>query len=241
LTRIANGDHPEVVLEAGDAVIYSSRIIPGNEKEIFAIHNLLAERGVHVLTERDHFVHVSGHPCRDELTRMYQWVRPQIAVPVHGEMRHLLEHAQLARDIQVPQAFVVTNGKMLRLAPGKAEVVDEAPAGRLYRDGNLLVRAGEGPVQARRGLSYAGFVGVTLVLDRRGYFVSDPVLHCEGIPEKVIPALQAAAEDSASRMSQRQLADDAETAETVRRAVRKEASVIWGKRPITRVEVVRVK
>jgi ribonuclease J len=135
----------------------------------------------------------------------------------------------------------VTNGKMLRLAPGDAEVIDEAPSGRLYRDGNLLVRAGEGAVQSRRGLSYAGFVGVTLIIDRRGHFVSDPVLHCEGIPEAVIPALQNAAEESASRLSSSQLGDNAEMAEAVRRAVRKEASIAWGKRPITRVEVVRVR
>lgn len=241
LTRIANGDHPDVTLQAGDAVIYSSRIIPGNEKGIFAVHNKLAERGIHVLTEKDHFVHVSGHPCRDELTQMYQWVRPRIAVPVHGEMRHLLEHAQLARDIQVPEAVVITNGKMLRLAPGAAEVIDEAPFGRLYRDGNLLVRSGEGAVQARRGLSFAGFVGVTVVLDRKGHFVADPVLHCEGVPVSIIGALQEAAEDAASRLTHKQLVDDAETAEAIRRAVRKEASHSWGKRPITKVEVVRLR
>ncbi|MEI9932925.1 MAG: ribonuclease J [Rhizomicrobium sp.] len=158
LPRVANGDHPTISLGAGDAVIFSSRVIPGNEIGIFELHNKLAALGIEVLTEQDHFVHVSGHPCRDELAEMYRWTRPQIAVPVHGELRHMSEHARLARSLQVPQAVVVENGHMLRLAPGRAEIVDEVPSGRIFLDGRVLVEEGAGFSRARRALSYAEFL-----------------------------------------------------------------------------------
>ncbi|MBT5309412.1 MAG: ribonuclease J, partial [Rhodospirillaceae bacterium] len=124
LSRIANGDNPRISLEPDDTVIFSSRIIPGNERSIGMLQNRLVRSGVRVMTERDHFVHVSGHPARDELTRMYQHVRPTIAVPVHGELRHMAEHANLARDCQVGQTLVGENGSMMRLAPGPAGIVD---------------------------------------------------------------------------------------------------------------------
>src|SRR5690606_38846503 len=136
----------------GDTVVFSSRVIPGNETSIFDLQNMLAARGIRIVTEKDHFVHVSGHPCRDELARTYQWVRPEVAVPVHGEARHLAEHAALARELQVPEQIVIRNGLMVRLAPGPAEIVDEAPAGRLYLDGEVLTASDEGAVQERRRL-----------------------------------------------------------------------------------------
>src|SRR5208282_5893896 len=165
LARIASGEHPNVSLGSGDTVIFSSRIIPGNELTIFEIQNKLARLGVEVLTERDHFVHVSGHPARDELAQMYRWVRPRIAVPVHGELRHMTEHARLARSLQVPEAVVIENGQMLRLAPGRAEIVDETPAGRVHLDGKVLVEEGLGHARERRALSFAGVIAVTIVLD----------------------------------------------------------------------------
>ena len=139
LSRIASGDHPYVSLGDGDTVIFSSRIIPGNELAIFELQNQLAARGISVLTERDHFVHVSGHPARDELAAMYSWVKPRIAVPVHGELRHMSEHARFARELQVPQSIVALNGQMVRLAPAGPEIIDETPSGRLHLDGRLLV------------------------------------------------------------------------------------------------------
>src|SRR5205085_3216610 len=135
LTRIAREDHPHIVLETGDVVIFSSRIIPGNEKSINRLQNALVRLGVEIITEEDHFVHVSGHPARDELVRMYQMVRPRIAVPVHGEARHLIAHAELASECQVQQPLVIQNGDMVRLAPSGASVVDEVPVGRLASDG----------------------------------------------------------------------------------------------------------
>ena len=190
--RIASGNHSNVSLGEGDTVIFSSRIIPGNELAIFELQNQLAAKGIAVLTERDHFVHVSGHPARDELAAMYSWVKPSIAVPVHGELRHMSEHARLARELQVPQAVVALNGQMVRLAPGAAEIIDETPSGRLHLDGRVLVHEDEGFARARRSLGYAGFIGVTLVLDRKGRVAADPVLHMEGIPAAVLEPVREA-------------------------------------------------
>ncbi|HRO03235.1 MAG TPA: ribonuclease J, partial [Terricaulis sp.] len=138
LSRIARGDHRHVSLRAGDTVIFSSRVIPGNEMAIHALYNQFIERGVELITADDHFVHVSGHPARDELKQMYAWARPQIAVPVHGERRHILEHVELAKALQVPEAVAPNNGDLIRLAPGAPKVIDEVPAGRLFVDGGVM-------------------------------------------------------------------------------------------------------
>jgi ribonuclease J len=237
LARIAAGDHPHVALGPGDAVIFSSRIIPGNELAIFAVQNGLAALGVEVITERDHFVHVSGHPARDELAQMYRWVRPRVAVPVHGELRHMTEHARLARSLQVPQAIVVQNGHMLRLAPGRAEIVDETPAGRLHLDGKVLVEEGRGHARARSALGYAGFIAVTIPLDRKGRVAGDASLILEGIPDQVHDALRAALDDSLARQGSKGADEDA-LKERVRLAIRRAAMTHWGKKPVTRVEVI---
>ena len=234
LARIAAGEHPYVSLGEGDSVIFSSRIIPGNDLSIFELQNQLAARGVAVLTEQDHFVHVSGHPCRDELAAMYAWVKPRIAIPVHGEFRHMSEHARLARELQVPEAVVLQNGEMLRLAPGKAEVIDEAPAGRLHLDGNVLLHEEEGLARGRRSLAYAGFIGVTLVLDRKGRPAADPVVHMEGVPDVVREPVREAIERALN--GKRKGGGDIK--EQVRIAARRAANDIWGKKPVVRVETV---
>lgn len=234
LARIAAGEHPYVSLGDGDTVIFSSRIIPGNELAIFALQNDLAARGIAVLTERDHFVHVSGHPARDELAQMYAWVKPKIAIPVHGELRHMTEHARLARELQVPNAIVAVNGQMVRLAPGTAEIIDEAPSGRLHLDGDLLVHEDEGFAKSRRALSYAGFIGVTLVLDRKGRVAADPALHMEGIPEAVMESVA----EAVSKALNGKRGDDLK--EQVRIAARRAAKDVWGKKPVVRVETVEI-
>jgi ribonuclease J len=239
LARVASGNHPNVSLGPGDSVIFSSRIIPGNELAISALQNKLAELGVEVLTERDHFVHVSGHPARDELAQMYRWVRPQIAVPVHGELRHMTEHARLARSLQVPQAVVVQNGQMLRLAPGRAEIIDETPSGRVHLDGRVLVDESEGYAKARSALAIAGFVAVTIPLDSKVRVAGEPSLIVEGIPDEVHPSLQEAV-DSCMRKHNPKRDDEDALKETTRRAVRRAAANTWGKKPVTRVAVVWV-
>ena len=236
LSRIASGDHPYVSLGEGDTVIFSSRIIPGNELAIFELQNRLAERGISVLTERDHFVHVSGHPARDELAAMYSWVKPKIAVPVHGELRHMSEHARFARELQVPQAIVAMNGQMVRLAPDGAEIIDETPSGRLHLDGRLLVHEDDGYARLRRSLGFAGFIGVTLVLDRKGRLAAEPVVHLEGIPETVHGPVR----DAVARAANGKRNRDEDLQETVRIAARRAANEIWGKKPIVRVQTVEV-
>jgi ribonuclease J len=239
LARIASAEHPNVSLGPGDTVIFSSRIIPGNELAIFSLQNKLAGLGVEVLTERDHFVHVSGHPAREELAQMYRWVRPKIAIPVHGELRHLTEHARLARSLQVPQAVVVQNGQMVRLAPGLAQIVDETPSGRLHLDGKILVEEGRGHARARNALAQAGFIAVTIPLDAKNRIAGDPSLIVEGIPDIVHDPIREALEECVRRHNSKR-GDEEALKESTRRAVRRAASDAWGKKPVTRVDVIWV-
>ena len=234
LARIAEDNHPFVSLSKGDAVIFSSRVIPGNELAIFELHNKLSALGVEVLTAEEYFVHVSGHPARDELEQMYRWTRPRIAIPVHGEMRHLTEHARLAKSLQVPEALVPANGQLWRLAPGPAELIDEVPSGRVHRDGFVLVAEGEGLAKGRRALGFAGLIAITLVLDGKGRVAAEPAILLEGIPKPVHGAVRDAVE-AAIKAHKR---GDADTlAENVRRAARGAAADAWGKKPVTRVLV----
>src|SRR5271169_6204170 len=168
LARIARDDHPHVTLETGDVVIFSSRIIPGNEKSINRLQNALVRLGVEIVTEEDHFVHVSGHPARDELVRMYQMVRPKIAIPVRGEARHLIAHAHLAEECQVEQPLVIQNGDMVQLTPSGAAIVDEVPVGRLASDGKSLLPLGGAALKDRRRIILNGSAVATLVVDRQG-------------------------------------------------------------------------
>ena len=145
LSRIAEDEHPEVALAKGDRVIFSARAIPGNEKAVDRVINGLVAQGVEVITDRTHLVHVSGHPRRAELLDMIGWVRPKILIPAHGEALHLAEHAELARSAGVPHVLVCRNGDLVRLAPDGAEIIDEVPSGRLYKDGSLLVTPKRAP------------------------------------------------------------------------------------------------
>ena len=183
LSRIAEGTHPHVNLGANDACVFSSRVIPGNDIPIRNLQNKLTERGVRLYTERDHpGIHVSGHPCRDELAEMYAWARPTIAVPTHGERRHLLEHAAFARDLQVPQQVTPRNGDMVRLAPGRAEIIDEVPAGRLYVDGGVVTPENGDALRERRHAAFNGVIAVSVALDGRGKIVSGPQVRALGLP-----------------------------------------------------------
>ncbi|MEP5262206.1 MAG: ribonuclease J [Nitratireductor sp.] len=226
LSRIAEDNHPQIVLDKGDTVVFSSRVIPGNETSIFDLQNLLAERGIRVITEKDHFVHVSGHPCRDELAAMYQWIRPEVSIPVHGEARHLAEHAAFARELQVPEQVVVKNGLMVRIAPGIAEVVDEAPSGRIYLDGEVLTDSDEGAVAERRRLSFAGSVFVSVVLDGKGEVRGDPQVRLMGLPEEDSHGISFedraldAVDDALDRLPMKRRKNDDDVAEFLRRAVR---------------------
>src|SRR5690242_831008 len=183
LARIARDDHAHIVLEEGDVVIFSSRIIPGNEKAISRLHNALLKLRVEVVTAEDHFVHVSGHPCRDELIAMYQMVRPQVAIPVHGEARHLIGHANLARQCQVQQAVVIENGDVVRLDGNGAAIVDEIPTGRIASDGKSLLPIRGAVLQQRRRAGVDGTAVASLVVDRAGSLAAPPQVSLIGLAE----------------------------------------------------------
>lgn len=246
LARMAVGNHPTLELVPGDTVIFSSRIIPGNELNIFELQNQLAGRGIRVITEKDHFVHVSGHPCREELEQMYRWVRPEIAVPVHGELRHLAEHAALARQMQVGESFVLANGDLLKLAPGPSEVLDKVPAGRLHLDGEILLDVGDPSLAERRRLSFSGAVFVVLAVDGQGRAVGDPEIRFVGVPEEdsygasLDDRAYDAVDEALSRASARDRRDPEALAERVRRAVRAALRQDWGKKSHVEVVVTQV-
>ncbi len=246
LSRIARDDHREIELQAGDVVIFSSRIIPGNERPIGRLHNLLAARGVEIVTERDHFVHVSGHPARDELVRMYQWVRPAIAVPVHGEARHMIANAALARDCQVPQAPVITNGDILRLSGGHAQVVGQVHSGRLAVDGTRLAPIDAEMLRQRQRMLWNGSAVVTLVVDEDGALLADPQLAAPGVIDDSEADVELAEDiidlvaDAVASLPLAMRRDDEEMRETARRAARRGFREWRGKRPPTTVHLVRL-
>jgi ribonuclease J len=248
LARVADGTHPHVSLGKGDACLFSSRVIPGNEVPIRNLQNKLADRGVRLFTERDHpGLHVSGHPCRDELKRMYQWARPRIAVPTHGERRHLLEHANLARDMQVPEQVAPRNGDMVRLAPGRAAIVDEVPAGRLYVDGGMVTPEHGEALRERRHAAYNGMLTVAVALDRKGRIASGPQVRAIGLPGDADYALEEAVDDLASeaeaalkKLSAGDREDDERVEQALSRAVKKAAYRIWERRPVVETTVLRV-
>src|SRR5438874_3358801 len=183
LARIAQDEHPDVAFSRGDRVIFSSRAIPGNEKAVMRVINGLVTQGIEVITDRTHLVHVSGHPRIEELKELIGWVRPQILIPVHGEPLHMAEHAALARRCGVRRVLTCRDGELVRLAPGPPEKIDELPAGRLYKDGALLVSAEERTVADRRRLGFGGIVSVALAVSHRGDLVGDPRVMTTGVPE----------------------------------------------------------
>lgn len=248
LSRIADGSHPHVKLGAGDHVIFSSRVIPGNEIPIRNLQNKLADRGVRLHTERDTpGIHVSGHPCREELRQMYQWVRPEIAVPTHGERRHLIEHAAFAKDLQVPQAVSPRNGDMVRLAPGRAEIIDEVPAGRLYVDGGVVTPENGEALRERRHAAFNGMLAVSIVLDGRNKIVSGPQVRGIGLTGDEEYSLDDALDDlcEEAETAYKRLDGDAreidETIESaISRAVKKAAFRIWERKPVVETTVLRI-
>ena len=248
LSRIAEGTHQHVTLGAGDSVIFSSRVIPGNDVPIRNLQNSLADRGVRLYTERDHpGIHVSGHPCRDELAQMYHWARPEIAIPTHGERRHLLEHAAFARDLQVPQTVAPRNGDMVRLAPGRAQIIDEVPAGRIYLDAGMLTPENGDALRERRHAAFNGVLSVALALDRKGQIVSGPQVRALGLPsddetplDEILDDLAEEAEKALGRLSREARDLDESVESVISRAMKKAGHRIWGRRPMVETTVLRI-
>ena len=246
LARIAFDDHPRIELAQGDIVVFSARAIPGNEAEINRIVNALTARGIRVITDRDRLVHVSGHPRRDEMREMYGWLKPRIAIPVHGEAMHLAAHADLARELGVATVVEVEDGVMTRLAPDPVDQVDEIEVNNLYKDGRLIADLEGIGVAARRRLSFAGHVAVSVVIDEKGSVRGDPEIELIGVPrfdgvgrpmEAVAMDAVLATLDSVPRPVRR---DPDALGEAIRRAVRGTIAQAWGKKPICTVFVAVV-
>ncbi len=182
MSRIANDDHPDVDIVPGDTVIFSSRIIPGNEKKLFKIHNQLVRRGINVVSEENAFIHVSGHPGREEMSDMYDWIRPEISVPVHGEHRHLKEHYEFAKSKQVKNPTIIENGDVLRLFPGKPEIIDKVNSGKLLVDGNKLIDEESIFLKERKNISHNGFLDVSLLISKKGVLDRSPIVNLKGLP-----------------------------------------------------------
>jgi ribonuclease J len=245
LAKLARQELRNVQLAPGDTVVFSSRVIPGNEKAIIGIKNLLIEQGVKVIEDSDALIHVSGHPRRNELRKMYEWVRPEILVPVHGEAAHLVAHGSLGAMCGIPQVAQVRDGEMLRLAPGPAKILERVHFGRIFKDGKVIGNDVEVGVRDRRKLSYAGHVAVNVVLDNHYNLAGDPDLVAIGVAEKdpqgrlmeqVMLDAAIGAIESIPRKGRRNL--DL-VAEAVRRAVRASANEAWGKKPIVTVFVTQ--
>ncbi|HZT25131.1 MAG TPA: ribonuclease J [Pseudolabrys sp.] len=245
LARIAEEQHPEIKFTHGDRVIYSARTIPGNEKAVGRVINGLIDQGVEVITDRTHLVHVSGHPRRAELEALISWVRPQILIPVHGEALHLGEHAALARRSGVKHVIQCRNGDLVRLAPD-ARLIDEVPAGRVYKDGALLVEADARTVADRRRLSFAGAVSVALALTEDGRLADDPSYDLIGIPERdrqgafMHDAIYDTILQTFESLPRGKKRDPDTVAEAIRRAVRATLAERWGKKPMCYVHVLTV-
>lgn len=241
IARISEDQHPDISLDRGDLAIFSSRTIPGNEMSVGKVQNALARRGVDLITDNEALVHVTGHPRRDELRDIYTWMRPQIVVPMHGEARHLKENAKLARACGVSETHIMTDGEMLRLWPDPRGIIDEAPVGRLFRDGNLIVPDADGPVKARRKLSFAGIAVVAMTLSRRGDILAEPQVVLDGIPdvdaegEDMHEIVLDAIDGTLRSIPQKRRGDLDMVKEAVFRGVRGAINEAWGKKPVVKV------
>ena len=245
LSRIADGSHQHVSLGPGDTVVFSSRKIPGNERAIQRLQNRLIAGGIDIITDDDRFVHVSGHPSRGDLTRMYGLVRPQVAIPVHGEQMHLIAHAALAKECQVPEAIVPNNGSLIRLYPGPAEIIDQVPSGYLALDGGRLKALNAESIRDRNKLLYNGSVSATVVLNAKGDLLADPTVALRGIDdgEAGVEASEDLIDlviDTVETMSKSARQRDQSIRQQVEQAVRREIRQVYDKRPLVDIHLVRV-
>lgn len=246
LAKLSRDEMRNVALTSGDTVVFSSRTIPGNEKAILEIMNGLIEQGVKIVTDSQALVHVSGHPRRNELLKMYEWIRPQVLVPVHGEAAHLTAQRELALGAGIENVPRVRNGNILRLAPGPAEVIDDAPHGRIFKDGKLIGDQDEMGISDRRKLAYVGHVAINVVLDARYDFQSDPDVVPFGLPEyddegeDMEDTLYDAVLSAIESIPRARRKDLDMLREAVRRAVRAAANNAWGKKPVVTVFVNRL-
>ncbi|MGH6906894.1 MAG: ribonuclease J [Aestuariivirga sp.] len=240
ISRIAEDQHPHVALDPGDLVIFSSKTIPGNEREVSLVHNNLAKLDIDIITSDEALVHTSGHPRQEELRKLYDWLRPRAVIPMHGEPRHLRAQAKFAESCGIAETLIPRDGHIARLSPGPVQNVDEAHAGRLHVDGRLIVPGEDGPARQRRKLSFVGTVFVTMAIDAKLQLASDIQIITDGVPAGLKEEMLEAADQAFGSMPKPRRKEDAQVIETIRTSVRRAADQVWGKKPITKVAVVRV-
>ena len=245
MKRIIKGIHPDVFIEKDDTIIFSSKIIPGNEKKLYSLHNEIVKKEVELITEETDFVHVSGHPNRDDLKDMYNWVKPESIIPVHGEHRHMNEHIKFAKEMQIPHALRIEDGDIVKIFPGKyPAIIDKAPSGRMYLDGNIAVGENSQSIKERRNLSLNGYLEITLILSNSGK-LSKPIISYKGIPEKdydekIIFEMEDEIYNTCKTFSMKNKNQEKNLIETVKQNCRKIIKDRTGKKPFTNINIARL-
>lgn len=246
MNRIVNEEHPDVFLDSDDTVIFSSRIIPGNEKKLFKIHNLLVKRKINVISEENAFIHVSGHPGRDEMKDMYSWIKPQISIPVHGEHRHLKEHFDFAKSLGVPNPALIENGDIIRIYPGAPKIIDKVHNGKLLVDGNRLIDENSKFLNDRKNFSYNGLMDITLLISKKGQLDRNPIINLRGLPlndeeiDEVLYDIEELIIDSSNSYSLNNKKNEKNFIDSLKSNLKKIIYSKTKKRPYTNIVIIRV-
>ncbi len=245
MMRISSYVHPDVFIEKGDSVIFSSKIIPGNEKKLYKLHNQLVKEGIEVVSEETEFVHVSGHPNREDLKEMYSWIKPSCIIPVHGEHRHMIEHISFAKEMKVPHSVQVENGDIVRISPGnRPEIHDKAPSGRIYVDGNVGVEEDANSIKERKNLSSNGYMEITILVTPKGNIHNRPILSFKGLPiideEDFIFGLENEIEETVKTFSLNSKKQEHNLIGALKIASRKYSKEKTGKKPFTNINIVKI-
>ncbi len=244
MNRIINDVHPDVFMEAGDAVIFSSKMIPGNEKKLYGLQNQIVKKNIEVITEENAFVHVSGHPNRDDLKDMYNWIKPNCVIPVHGEYRHMKEHISFAKEMQVPFTLQVENGDIISIDKTKSKIIDKAPSGKMYLDGTVGVPADSISIKERKNLSLNGYLEITLIISNKGKVIK-PIISIKGIPqndllENFIFEMEEEINNICKSFSLNNKKQEKNLIEAIKSNCRKIIRVKTGKKPFTNINIARL-
>ncbi|MFZ9323675.1 MAG: ribonuclease J [Candidatus Fonsibacter ubiquis] len=246
LARIANGTHPDLQLEKDDNVIFSSRIIPGNEKRLFKIFNDFSKNDINVLSEENSMIHVSGHPAREDLKKMYNWIKPKILIPVHGEQRHMAEHINFAKEMGVKFPIKVSNGEIIRLSPGEPKVVDKVTWGRVYLDGKVLIDNDSPVLKERRNMAANGYMEITVLISKNGQIKNNPVITIKGVPlidedaSEIEYDLEDIVMDTCKTFNLNNSKQEKNLIDTLKGNCRKLINDKSGKKPLVNINLVRL-
>ena len=246
MMRIAHYVHPDIIIEKDDTVIFSSKIIPGNEKKLYSLHNQLVKNGIEVISEENEFVHVSGHPNQEDLKDMYNWVKPKAIIPVHGEHRHMMEHINFAKEMQVPYPVQIENGDIVQIYPGnEPHVVDKAPVGRMYIDGNISISEDSQSLKERKNLANNGYLEVTIIINNKGKVIKKPIFSFRGLPiesqnDDFIFDLEDEVKKTSRTFSLNNTKQENILIEELKKNCRKLIKEKTGKKPYTNINLVRV-